>query len=217
MTWLVTPGARPGRSRAAKVVMVAVTTALVGCTTATTGAPTAGSGTASSGASSASRSSGPSQGSPAASATAGTTTAAATSTSGIPSCSAGQLRVTSGPIGEGAGQRYLPIVFRNITGRACTLYGYPGVAGLNAAGHQLAQARRESGWQTTGIVLSPLGAASAIVQATVVPSGSTVCPAPYASLLVTPPNTTSSVHLSASMPSCGGLTVRPVVTGTSGL
>jgi len=145
--------------------------------------------------------------------------AAPTSTpvTGPAACRAGQLRIGAGTVGAGAGQRYLPLTFTNISTVTCTLFGYPGVAGLNSAGQQVAQARRETGLTKATITLAPGADASALVHATVVPSGSATCPPDYAALLVTAPNTTVSVRISATLPACGGLSVRPVVAGSSGL
>ena len=117
---------------------------------------------------------------------------------------------------SGAGQRYVPIVFTNTGTAACALRGYPGVAGLNATGHQVTQAVRETGFTISTVTLASGGAASGLVHATVVPSGGATCPPDYAALLVTPPNLTVSVRVAVSLPACGGLTVRPVVAGTAG-
>lgn len=110
------------------------------------------------------------------------------------------------------------MIFTNTGASACALYGYPGVAGLDAAGHQLVQASRESGFALTTVVLPPGGTASALVHAGDVPVGpATTCPADYAGLLVTPPNLTHSTRVSVTLPSCDGLTVRPVVAGSTGM
>lgn len=114
------------------------------------------------------------------------------------------------------------LVFTNTSGAACTLYGYPGVAGLNAAGKQIAQAKRTlngylgSGYQVRTVRVPAGGRASALVEATSVPSGNaTSCPT-YTALLVTPPNTTKSMKVDVKLPGCGGLEVHPVVPGTTG-
>jgi hypothetical protein len=214
--------ARPRQSRtrtnAVVLVTAAVTAALAGCS-----APSAGSGsttastpqstTSSTASSTASSSALPAPSSPSVTSPAATPTAATSASA----CTGRQLRVGTGPVGAGAGQRYLPLVFTNVGTMTCTIYGYPGVAGLDSAGHQLSQARRESGWTKATITLAPGKAASSILHATVVPSGSSTCPPQYAALLVTPPNTTVSVRVTVPLPACGGLSVRPVVSGTTGL
>lgn len=114
------------------------------------------------------------------------------------------------------------LVFRNTSEHACTLYGYPGVAGLNKAGEQVAQAKRTTSGYLGGdytvqtVKVRPGKRASALVEATSVPSGdATSCPT-YAALLVTPANTTKSVKVDVSLPGCGGLEVHPTVKGASG-
>jgi hypothetical protein len=130
-------------------------------------------------------------------------------------CAGGRLRVTAGRIDAGAGQRYVPLVFTNTGTGACTLRGFPGVAGLAADGHQVLQARRERIPMAT-IVIAPHGSASAVVHATAVPGPGPTCPPDFGALLVTPPGTTTSVRVAVSLPACGGLSVRPVVVGTTG-
>lgn len=114
------------------------------------------------------------------------------------------------------------LVFTNTSGQACSLRGYPGVAGLNDAGKQVTQAERTltgylgSGYHVRTVRVPAGGRASALVEATSVPSGdATSCPT-YAALLVTPPNTTKSVRVAVSLPGCGGLKVHPVVRGKTG-
>jgi hypothetical protein len=200
------------RHVAAALVTIAVAALLAACSTASPGTGSTGSpSTAASGTSSTS-------GTPTASTPDATPTATTSTPSpGTAGCTPAQLRITTGVIGAGAGQRYLPLVFTNVSAVTCTLYGYPGVAGLNSAGQQVAQARRETGLAKATITLLPGANASALVHATVVPAGTTTCPPDYAALLVTPPNTTVAVRVAATLPSCGGLSVRPVVAGSSGL
>lgn len=153
-------------------------------------------------------------------ATASSGTAASRSPSATPTpsrsagpspCATHSLRVQTGAIGAGAGQRFLPLVFLNAGSTPCTLRGYPGVAGLNAAGQQVTQAAREPGTAVSTITLVPGGAASTVVRAAAMPGGtSSTCPSDYAGLLVTPPGQTGSIRVSVSLPACSGLSVRPV-------
>ena len=142
------------------------------------------------------------------------------------SCSGGHLAVAAGEGTAGLGHEGVVLLFRNVGSTVCALHGYPGVAGLNSGGRQVTQARRTpSGYlgglafgQTTppNVVLAPGQTASALVEGTDVPMGNEMsCPS-YPSLLVTPPNTTSSVPVSASLPGCSGLAIHPVVPGTGG-
>jgi hypothetical protein len=55
--------------------------------------------------------------------------------SGPPPCATSALRVSVGASqGAAAGSSYYPIVFANVSGAACTLYGYPGVSFVTGVG-----------------------------------------------------------------------------------
>jgi hypothetical protein len=117
------------------------------------------------------------------------------------------------------------LVFKDTSAQACTLQDYPGVAMLDAAGHQAAQAvRTMNGYvrvlppgQARPIVTLTTGqAASAIVEGSDVTVGNERgCPT-YPRLLVTPPNTFVSVTIDMAMPGCIPVQVHPVVPGTTG-
>ena len=156
-------------------------------------------------------------------ATAVTVTATVTTTPpGPASCTNAQLGVTSSPppAGDAAGHEGVVLLFRNQGSADCSLTGYPGVAGLDSSGHQVQQATRTltgmlGGCSCTAaptLTLHPGDTVSAVVEAT--PNGGGPCTA-FASLLVTPPNTTASTPIAAGLPSCG-FDVHPVVTGQSG-
>jgi Protein of unknown function (DUF4232) len=141
-------------------------------------------------------------------------------------CRDGQISVSTGTGGAGVGHEGQVILFANTSQSACTLSGYPGVAGLDAQGNQVVQAERTlrgylgglgSGSATPPIVsLSPGQTASATVEGTDVPVGSaTSCPT-YPALLVTPPNLTVSVRVTPGLPGCSPIQIHPVVPGTSG-
>jgi hypothetical protein len=100
------------------------------------------------------------------------------------------------------------------------LQGYPGVAGLNAAGQQVTQAVRTPFTHVgppSAISLAPGQTASAPVQGSDVPVGNATTCTSYPSLLVTPPNETHSQALLATLPGCSGLKVGPVVAGSNGI
>jgi hypothetical protein len=114
-------------------------------------------------------------------------------------------------------------LFENSSTSTCVLHGFPGVAGLDNAGNQIAQASREvnqmpfngSTASLPTVPLAPGSTASALVLATDVPQGTAPCPT-YAGLLVTPPNALQSVRLASTLPACSGLRTGPVYSGTSG-
>jgi hypothetical protein len=152
------------------------------------------------------------------------TVSAASATS--PSCTDDQLTTTLGKSGVGLGHVGQTVVFTNVSTTACTLYGYPGVAGLDAAGTQIMQATRTpSGylgglWSTPNgppptVALAPGQAASGLVEGVDNQVGAMPC-VQLSGLLVTAPTTTRSVDLPSDSPECDGLEVHPVVPGTSG-
>jgi DNA-binding beta-propeller fold protein YncE len=150
----------------------------------------------------------------------------------VPQCQNGDLAVSPGRPELGLGHEGLPILFRNVTPGPCMIFGYPGVAALNAKGRQVAQAVRTpsgylgglvSGQKTWPVVrLNPGQSASALVEGDQDTSGSSSsCPS-YPALLVTPPDTTNSFRVSAAsipggLSGCTTIYIHPVVSGTSGV
>ena len=147
-----------------------------------------------------------------------TTTKATTTTAAGPvRCTSATLSVTAGASNGSAGHVNTPVVFTNTSSAPCTLFGYPGVAGLDASGNQAAQATRSATPGPTHLVVAPGGTASAIVINTSIPSGNqTTCPT-WSGLLVTPPNDTKSTKLTVELPGCAGFTVNAVVAGSNGI
>jgi len=142
-----------------------------------------------------------------------------------PNCGFGQLKVSAGP-GQGAtGHISAVLVFTNTSAEQCQLTGYPGVAGVDASGTQQVQATRTlngfmggipNGTKPPVVTLAAGQSASATVEGTNVPTDSQpTCPT-YPALLVTPPNATQSVTITAELPGCSPLQVHPVVAGTTG-
>ena len=133
-------------------------------------------------------------------------------------CAGSQLGVSAGQSDGAAGHIGARVIFKNNSGSACTLYGFPGVAGLDASGKQQVQATRvTSGYLGTAtastVLLAPGATASSLVGGVDVPSGNaTSCPS-YPDLLVTPPGTKASSKVALSMPGCPTLVVYPVVAG----
>ncbi|MGO9874948.1 MAG: DUF4232 domain-containing protein [Acidimicrobiia bacterium] len=142
----------------------------------------------------------------------------------MPTCAASQLRLTSYS-NSGAGHIIDILVFTNTSNTTCFEQGYPGVAGLNAQGTQVVQAQRTThgyvravpGQAIPIVTLSPGHTASATVEGDDVPRGTeTSCPT-YPSLLVTPPNTTTSIVVRVGMAGCVPVQVHPVVPGNTGM
>jgi hypothetical protein len=174
------------------------------------------SGSTTSAGSSSSVASSASTAAPAGSSPAITTPAAATTAAAGPSmCTQAQLTATTGGTAKEDVQ-VLAIVFTNHSASSCTVTGYPGVAGLNAAGTQTAQAVREPGLATPTVTLAPGASVSALVKTAKV---NTAPDCEFAGgLAVTPPNTSTTVKLTDpddKLNSCS-LTVTPIVSGTNG-
>ena len=143
-------------------------------------------------------------------------------TPGTKPCGNGDVSVAVGRSAVATGHVGVTLVFHNVSGAECSLYGYPGVAGLDHQGHQVVQARRSlSGYLGGSYALRPVALraderASARVEGTDVPAGGpTACPS-YPRLLVTAPGLTRSQVLDASLPGCSAIEVHPVVAGTTG-
>ena len=141
-------------------------------------------------------------------------------------CTGAAVGVSGQQASAAAGHQGVVLLFVNNGSASCLLYGYPGVAGLDASGAQVVQATRTligmMGGLAPGvttlpkITLSPGQKASAVVEGSDVVQGTeTSCPT-YAALLVTPPNTMTSVKVPFSLPGCSPIEVHPVVSGTSG-
>lgn len=62
------------------------------------------------------------------------TTTTAISAASVPPCSSSQVQISAGS-GQGAtGNWAFPIIFRNVSTKVCSLYGYPGVSWVTASG-----------------------------------------------------------------------------------
>lgn len=145
--------------------------------------------------------------------------------SGHPECVKADVTVSESGSDAAAGHRRVVLVFTNHGSRTCTMRGYPGVAGLNAAGKQVAQATRTlagymgglaGGNHPSTVVLAPGASASATVEALAFNAkDGTPCTA-WAGLLVTVPDDVVSTHVGWGNDGCSGLEIHPVVPGTSG-
>ena len=149
-------------------------------------------------------------------------------------CKNGQIAVTVLRGGAAAGSIGQVIGFVNVSKVACTLTGYPGVAGLDARGRQVIQAQRQLMGMLGGlangatapptVILRPGQSASAMVEGSDNPVGTATSCTYYPSLLVTPPNLTRPMKVTETLsgstvpgfPGCSGIRVDPVVPGPTG-
>jgi hypothetical protein len=143
----------------------------------------------------------------------------------VASCTFAQLRVTAGQGGVGLGHSGFPIRFQNVSSAACTIQGYPGVAGIDSHGQQVTQAERTSAGYLGGlppgdpipvVTLAPGAQGSALVEGTDDPEGGATSCQQLVGILVTTPNTTQYVQMAVAPGDCSGLQIHPVVPGTTG-
>ncbi len=107
------------------------------------------------------------------------------------------------------------IMFTNVSSRTCWTRGYPGVAALDAAGHQLKQAvrGRAANGRSPLITLAPGQVASAEVTGD---RASCTKLTTFPALLVTVPDQRTSTRLAGSQNMClGSLGVDPLQPGNS--
>ncbi|MET9381639.1 DUF4232 domain-containing protein [Streptomyces sp. NPDC002928] len=118
------------------------------------------------------------------SATGGRTTSGADATR----CHTSELRASVGRNNPGAGQENFPIVLTNVSSSACTLYGFPGAAFVDASGKQLGpDPKRASDSSPTSVTLAP-GRSAWAGLTFANPEVSEARTATPASLVVTPPD-----------------------------
>jgi hypothetical protein len=140
-----------------------------------------------------------------------------------PACATSQLRVWLGVPGDGsAGHVAYQLEFSNISARACTLFGYPGVSAVRGGGVQLGSAAARDAADPKKVVTLARGATAHAFLITANPSvfPATAChQATAVGLKVFPPNTTSPAFIGFPIPACAKagpvfLRVRTVVAGT---
>jgi hypothetical protein len=154
------------------------------------------------------------------------TATTAPTAAGAPACATSALHV-SVPTGAGnaaAGSSYYPIQFANTSGSSCTLYGFPGVSFVTAAGgSQIGiPATRDPALAARLVTLSPGQTVHAELQVAVAqnypPADCDLVTAHW--LKVYPPNQTAPVYVSFTAQTCSKpktiLSVQSVQTGTSG-
>ncbi|HST25361.1 MAG TPA: DUF4232 domain-containing protein [Gaiellaceae bacterium] len=121
---------------------------------------------------------------------------AGTAVRATPPCATSGLVVWLNTQGNGAaGSIYYQLRLTNLSGRTCTLFGYPGVSAVDLAGHQLGSAaRRNPAHRPQHVTLAPGATANVVLQ--VAEAGnfppSTCRQVTAAGLRVYPPNQTAA-------------------------
>lgn len=133
------------------------------------------------------------------------------------------LGLSVGPGGAAAGTDYIPLVFTNKSGEACSLRGYPGTSFVDANGQQLGfPADRSEGEAVHRVVLASGAKAHALlgVPATANYSKSDCQPRQTAGVRVYPPDQTASLVAKVKMTVCttnnGRSLIQPIRPGTRG-
>jgi hypothetical protein len=162
-----------------------------------------------------------------------TTTTSTTVVMTHTACQDNQLRIAAGKSGAAGGSAGQAILFTNVSQTACSITCYPGVTALDAQGYQVAQAQRKLNGMLGGhgigstaplVTLQPGQIASEEIEGVDHPLGSATSCSVYPAFLVTLPDRTQSVTITAGIAGadkpgffgCAAISVNPVVPGTSG-
>jgi hypothetical protein len=140
-----------------------------------------------------------------------------------PRCATGALTVWLGIPGDGAaGSTYYQLELSNTSGKACTLYGFPGVSAIGRNGRQLGSAANRDYADPVHLVTLRRGAtAHVLLQITDVANfpPASCAPANAVALRVYPPDDRRPAQVPFSFRACGKsgpvyLHVRTTVGGT---
>jgi hypothetical protein len=137
--------------------------------------------------------------------------------SGAAGCAPGALRLAVGPASGTAGSFYYALQFTNVSGSACTMYGYPGVAfvtgpGGNAIG---GPAVRDPAFPSELVTLAPGAVAHASLQVAIAANyPANICdPATAHWLQVYPPNQYTALYVEFTAQTCTGSVPRGSTLG----
>ncbi len=128
------------------------------------------------------------------------------STAAAHRCYQDELRAWLGVPGSGAaGSTYYELEVSNISGQACTLYGYPGVSALSSGHQDGSAAARTPSHRSTLVLLEPGATSHAILQITNVYnfSPSACQPVTANTLRVYAPGDYYSLSIPFSVAACG--------------
>jgi Protein of unknown function (DUF4232) len=144
--------------------------------------------------------------------------------SGPPGCTTAGLTAAIGPGNAAAGSSYYPIRFTNKGASACSLYGYPGVSFISAAGQQIGAAATEDPTFPRRVVTLAAGATAhaeiRVADAQNFPA-SDCHPVAVHRLRIYPPGQTAALNIGLTSMGCtstkaqilGVQTVQPGSTG----
>lgn len=141
-------------------------------------------------------------------------------TTAVHRCHQSQLRAWLGIPGSGAaGSTFYELELSNISGQACTLYGYPGVSALTSGHQDGSAADRNTSHRSTLVLLTPGATSHVTLQITDASNFSTCQSVTANGLRVYAPGDYSSLLIPFSLPACSNagpvyLHVSATVPGT---
>ncbi len=138
-------------------------------------------------------------------------TSTAANTAAVHRCYQDELRAWLGIPGNGAaGSIYYELELSNVSGQACTLYGYPGVSALTSGHQDGSAADRTASHPSTLVLLEPGATSHVILQITEVAnfSPSACNPVTANTLRVYAPGDYAALQIPFSVAACG--TAGPV-------
>ena len=134
-------------------------------------------------------------------------------TAAAPRCKTAGLVMWLNAEGSGtAGSFYYKLEFVNLSGRTCTVAGYPGVSAVNLSGRQIgASAKREVTGQPHTVTLAPEGEATALMRVVDVGALPSSCrPTAAAGFRVYPPGETASKVVPYPFRTCSNARERAI-------
>ncbi len=142
----------------------------------------------------------------------------------VPACMNSTLQPKLALTGAAAGTAYYALRLTNVSGKTCTLSGYPGVSFVSGVhGHQIGSAAtRNPVYPVTTVVLAKNATAHATVGIAAAANypASRCDPATAHALRVFPPGQTTAVYVKESFPACSAhvtvLTVSAMRVGLGG-
>jgi len=136
-------------------------------------------------------------------------------------CQAGDLKVSLGEGDGAAGTTYTPLIFKNVSGRTCTLYGFPGVSWVAGNdGHQVNVpfARTDAAKSTITLAAGAVGHATLATHDVGFFDAAQCKPVSVRGFRVYPPDETKSIFVPLATKACSvkGVnkgTVSPIAKG----
>jgi hypothetical protein len=138
--------------------------------------------------------------------------AGSSSPAGPAACATSALHLRLGPSNGAAGSTIIPLEFSNVSGSPCSLYGYPGVSFVTAAGgSQIGTSASEDAAAARQLVTLAAGAtAHALLQVAVAQNypASKCHPTSAHWLKVFPPGQTAALYVKLSTTTCTSPSIR---------